>query len=543
MIASKPEKTFADYVGIALSPILIMIMIGSVMFFLLEVSYEGEYAGRLRWTIFWFVLASVLISRISIEQGSTHAGVYGAGLALATGMMISRFVNFAFGVWCFLGLIWWCASKLTWDCTLIDDDEDASGEGLLQVAQFDEHAASGMTETPVEKKSNVTRQFWKQLFRNRSEREGQPHAPGLWVVYFSLFALMIFGAGELFIPPADLARRNFGFALLWIYAAAALGLLLTTSFLGLRRYLRQRRLVMPHNIARSWIGQGAILAGGILLACLLIPRPEAEYSLTSLAGKIGSPTQAVSKNALLRDNAEELSQDSNAGGDKPGSVKDGDSPGQRTAKGQATGTKNKDAKTGKLGGAVSRTTPLGLSSGNALRWILYAVFALIAIYLLIRHGSKLLQGFRQIIRDLASFLMNLLGLRRQTPNSSGQANTTQGPRVEPRRFVSFANPFATGKASHMSMTELVCYTFEALQAWSRESGVERRPDQTPLEFARVLTSACPGIHPEAQLTIQQYVRIAYAGLVPPVDCSMLLERLWQRMNVERPAQSPSLGSR
>ena len=31
-----------------------------------------------------------------------------------------------------MGVVWWCAHKLTWDCTLIDDDEDASGEGLMQ---------------------------------------------------------------------------------------------------------------------------------------------------------------------------------------------------------------------------------------------------------------------------------------------------------------------------------------------------------------------------------------------------------------------------
>ena len=31
-----------------------------------------------------------------------------------------------------LGIVWWCAHKLTWDCTLIDEDEDASGGGLLE---------------------------------------------------------------------------------------------------------------------------------------------------------------------------------------------------------------------------------------------------------------------------------------------------------------------------------------------------------------------------------------------------------------------------
>src|SRR5258705_12656544 len=31
-----------------------------------------------------------------------------------------------------MGVVWWCADRLTWDSTVIDDDEDASGEGLMQ---------------------------------------------------------------------------------------------------------------------------------------------------------------------------------------------------------------------------------------------------------------------------------------------------------------------------------------------------------------------------------------------------------------------------
>jgi len=31
-----------------------------------------------------------------------------------------------------IGLIWWSAHKLTIDCTLIDESQDSSGEGLLR---------------------------------------------------------------------------------------------------------------------------------------------------------------------------------------------------------------------------------------------------------------------------------------------------------------------------------------------------------------------------------------------------------------------------
>src|SRR5437016_4003346 len=126
MSVSKPEQTFGDYLAIAISPILIMALVGSLVFFLLKVSYQGPYEPRLDWTLFWFVFASVLISRISIEQGAAYASVYGILLGAVTGLWLLRFIDFVLGAWCLLAIVWWCTSKLTWDCTLINEEEDAS---------------------------------------------------------------------------------------------------------------------------------------------------------------------------------------------------------------------------------------------------------------------------------------------------------------------------------------------------------------------------------------------------------------------------------
>ena len=46
---------------------------------------------------------------------------------------ISWFVNLGI-----LGLIWWCADRLTWDCTVIDERDKGSGEGLLQTVGLDD---------------------------------------------------------------------------------------------------------------------------------------------------------------------------------------------------------------------------------------------------------------------------------------------------------------------------------------------------------------------------------------------------------------------
>lgn len=308
MARSRREKTLADYVVIAISPALIMTLVGSLVFFLLELSYRGDFEMRVRWIMFWFVLGAVLVARIAIQEGREHASVFGGGLVLVVGLAVVRFVdgtNVIAVCWGLLAIIWWCAWKLTWDCTLIDEDEDASGEGLLEAAGLiggENPDAAAQSSGP---KSAAT-EFDAagvpgSTIDDRSTSRRRPHAPGRWVVYFSLAALPIFGVGQLLIPVANSAGRAFGFQLLAIYVASALGLLLTTSFLGLRRYLRQRKLQMPVAVTGAWLVMGTGLAVSLLLLALFIPRPQGgEYTLTALVDKIDAKAREASKMAVLR---------------------------------------------------------------------------------------------------------------------------------------------------------------------------------------------------------------------------------------------------
>ena len=45
----KPNKTLADYVVVAISPVLIMLLVGSLNFFLIEVLYRGPLIHGIRW--------------------------------------------------------------------------------------------------------------------------------------------------------------------------------------------------------------------------------------------------------------------------------------------------------------------------------------------------------------------------------------------------------------------------------------------------------------------------------------------------------------
>jgi hypothetical protein len=553
---SKPEKTLGDYVAIAISPVLIMSLVGSLVFFLLKLSYQGDYEGRLQWTLFWFVFASVLVSRISIEQGIASASGYGMALAAVTGVWLLRFVDFVLGAWCLLAVVWWCTSKLTWDCTLINDDEDASGEGLLQAAGLDrsssleqdlsdddakrrgKSASFDQKQRPESRGGTVS--WWRRFLRNRSETKGkgQPHAPGLWVVFFSLAALPLFGFGQALLPESDPAGRRYGFQLLVIYVASALGLLLTTSFLGLRRYLRQRHLQMPAAMAGAWVGLGTTLTVVTLFFCILLPRPDAAYSLPALVPRIVSVIQRASDYAFIRGGF----------GKGPGrELKDSEgdegwieeSRGQSAEKDlQSRGAKGNQVPRPGQSGQPSQTSMTGAPTTNFLKWVLYILFALLALYILKRNWAGLVAALKKILQDFRNLWNQLFG-RIQGSAKLDQHAAAEVPR-KPRPFASFRNPFDLGTAQRMTPAELLLYSFDALQAWAGEQNMARRSDQTPFEFAEILQENIPSVSHGVRPVVQMYVELAYASQPPAPDGIARLEELWRLMT--RPAQSAPLVS-
>ena len=667
MARKRLDKTLADYLAIAVTPVLIMLLVGSLVFFLQELFQGERYESRVRWILFWFVFGMVLISRIAIESGRAQSGMFTLGLAGVTALAIFKFVPNApwVPIGC-LAIIWWCTDKLTWDCTLIDESEDASGEGLLQVAGVDDGAdltqSSDDAEAPSANADEATdgdgqrTPLWKRLFLNVGEREGRPHAPGLWVVYFSLAALPIFGFGQTMISPRNEASRQFAFNLLLVYVAAGLGLLLLTSFLGLRRYLRQRQLQMPATMAATWVGMGATIAIGILIVALLIPRPQGDYSVVDLIDRAGDELQEAADVAFLNDDGGEgdgqrtgpasqdaeqgaaesedqqgqtggqqqgnqngeNAQESDSGQADPRSQGDGQSSGQsqqqsqsqqqqqgdsqQSGQGQQSqqqrdqrqsrqrqgsqqnqdgqqqqsqqsdsqqsgqqqsggqnqssgeqsqqqdgeqssqqadqqAAQNQDSQDapndgeGESADADSSSTPeasppdmssVFSSIGDLFKWVMYGLLAIAALWLLYVCRVSIANFFARLWNELLS----LFGRR---PAVAEAVEEVAEPEVPPRPFAAFQNPFASGAASKHSPSELVRYTFEALQAWGFENGCPRSPDQTPMEYGQQLRTRKLSFASEANDLSQLYARVAYAGYRAQTDNLALLEKLWRKL--------------
>jgi uncharacterized membrane protein YgcG len=297
----RPAKTFADYLVVAISPVLIMALVGSLAFFLVEVFYKSDMVHGVRWVMFWFVLAVVLVSRLGIEQSRSHAIGYGAALAVVTWIYLLYSHTAPVLAAVLLAITWWCAHRLTVDCTLINDDEDASGEGVLRgLWRRLEIEMSVEPLPPIPRTSPPGRIAPLQLPPGVivPKRRPPPRAPGKWVIYFSLAALPLFGFGQLFLPVDPQSRRT-GFEFLALYLAAALSLLMTTSFLGLRRYLRQRSVEMSSSIALGWVRFGVILAVAILVTALILPKPGATKTWKDFNQPISHKEHKASEYALL----------------------------------------------------------------------------------------------------------------------------------------------------------------------------------------------------------------------------------------------------
>ncbi|MFM8580947.1 MAG: DUF4129 domain-containing protein, partial [Planctomycetaceae bacterium] len=562
--------------------------------------------------------------------------------------------------------------------------------------------------------------------RDRDNREpvrasGRPQGtskPGSWVVYFSLAALPLFGLGQLLIPASDLVRRRYSFQLLVVYVAAALGLLLTTSFLGLRRYLRQRNLQMPAQITVRWLVWGGLLGLLVLGVAVLVPRPQGEYSLThwvdeidqrvaasrwavipggagegagrvmqaapprqpgggevpqgpggipnpqaQMAGADGNQAAAQpnpAANPQAAGAAEPNAPQGNTGGDgqgkgqgegqqqQPGGQGGENGQGRGTGQGQAQG-EGQGQQPGGTSGRAPQPPPSGSprdgnskpdtnrpnnpdspeghpaspkdqpgqqppSDGNPqdpaagarpqdqrapaaqnqpsprqpprppnaqpqpapadgrpgaagnppqdaqrpqagnpppaaqppvappappqppatpgfltqllqsmsqfggwFKWLFYGLLALGGVWLLIRHGGALWDLFQ-----------DLFGWKRSRADAKPAA-APAAPPAPPRPFADYANPFATGQARRMPLKELAGYSFEALEAWARDSRQPRGAEQTPSEFAQQLARRKPQWKSEVTEAADVYVQVAYAGRDPAAGPEVF-ERLWRRLD-------------
>jgi Domain of unknown function (DUF4129) len=601
MPADKPRPTLADYVTIALSPALIIVMITSLVFFLVTILYRGEFVGRLEQVLFFYIFGIVLVARISMEAGiAERAPLYGAVLAFAVWLGMWKFVDYPPDLeassWLInaglIALVWWLAYRLTYSCTYIDEKAEATGVGVLQAAGLevgstatapptDGTPSSSADSSPTPRPSSLaprsTPTWWQRYQRYRDEQK-KKNTPGVWVVYFGLAALPIFGLGQALLDVDDGERRAYTLWLMGWYVASSLGLLVTTSFLGLRRYLRQRNLKMPAAMTGAWLAVGGGLLAAFVLIGALLPRPQAEFSILNLT-PAGSKPRDASPHAMTRGNpgegegragaqkrdpkgdpvdsknSKEQGQGGKGQAKGQGDGKKGEQKGnaddqskQNQTKGDEQGNQEKQETQKKSG--ETRTSQQAASRDNretgsrmssppwlakiaqALKWIFFIVLAVAAVIFILRGGLRYLANFcdwaRRLLEALRRFWEGLF-LRRRGESSS-EAESGEQALTARQPFLAFANPFLDGRADGMLPADLVRYSFEALAAWGDENGLGRTVDETPIEFANRVAATAPKLGAETQRLGALYARVLYSqGALPPT-WREAMEKFWEQID-------------
>ncbi|MDA7916133.1 DUF4129 domain-containing protein [Verrucomicrobia bacterium] len=559
-VNGKPGKTLTDHLVSMICPLLIMAMTGSLVLFLIEIGYEenAKNVDRLRWVMFWFVVATVLIARISILQGTAYAGLYSLALGSVTLMYLHRFVGLVPLIVILIVLIWLCTHKLTWDCTFLDDDGANENSMLGEEAESD------------------TGDLGNKAEEDDSKGKRKNRRPGLWVIWFSLGALPTFGIGQALGGSDDAALKDFGFKLLAIYLAAGLGLLVATSFLNVRQYLRKHYLRMPARVSRIWLMAGGLLSLFLLVGVLLLPRPNAKYSMNSLIDQTSEMVQEASEHAFMdwggvedekvedkvasddeqgsgdakddskgSDSEDGMKKEGDEGSDSGGDGKEGEgesgegnqgkgSQGKgdgSTAESVGEGESEGEGESGEKGepqgseGEESGPTP-SPSEMPSSDWISTVVKVVLwtliiggILFFAIKNRVQLMKAIRSLIDDLLALF--------------GQKKAKIQPVPIPVKksiYADFQNPFLSGMSDRCEPEELIGYTYQAMKAFANDRLVITGEGKTPREFAEEIGDKAPEMRNEVSETAELYSRLAFTQYGLPDGYLLSLKKLWAKIS-------------
>jgi hypothetical protein len=120
------------------------------------------------------------------------------------------------------------------------------------------------------------------------------------------------------------------------------------------------------------------------------------------------------------------------------------------------------------------------------------------------------------------------------------AKRVQPELVRPRyrSFSQYKNPFFAGRNEAWPPEQILIYTYEALQVWAKEQGIEAHPARTAREFCAEVGQHCPQVSELVGPLAAFYAYAAYGRKVPPQSDLEPVKELWRRMGVPaRPAEA------
>jgi len=189
------------------------------------------------------------------------------------------------------------------------------------------------------------------------------------------------------------------------------------------------------------------------------------------------------------------------------------------------------AKGGKPGsGKQTRgvAAPSGSGAGSldkVVKFLAVIIVIALIVFMLIRLASAIRKHHRTIRERLKRMLDALRDMFKRKARAPGEAAGAEGRRYA--RLSSFANPFdAEGNLREVSAEEAARLSYQAILAFTRELGIPRREDETPLEYARRMSKALPQIRMQVQTATLMFTRVEYACKSLQADDIARMRSLW-----------------
>jgi hypothetical protein len=162
---------------------------------------------------------------------------------------------------------------------------------------------------------------------------------------------------------------------------------------------------------------------------------------------------------------------------------------------------------------------------HLFRILFVSIVGLAVAWWLIRKRDLFLQMARGFWAAVLKFFRDLFGIftfqKRRTETGANIPKSNSSP------FASYHNPFLTGGADSWTHEKIVLYSFEALQAWAEEKGIQPRPEQTAGEFCEEVGKHFPEIYSELYGLSFLYAYAAYGEPAPAKYDLAPVKDLWQ----------------
>jgi hypothetical protein len=533
-----------DFSLASIAPIFIIGMIGSLVYFVITVCYDGPFRQRLMWILGLYTLASVFVARIAIEQSRTLALGYMLALALATLFVAPQFfvvqglaaaTSFIILI-VLLAMVAYLADRITFDCTMIDERTLSSGVGILQ--------SLGLVHSERNE---------QDLTKNSSAKT-RKHNPGVWVLYFALVAIPLFGVGQFGIQiPSD---RKLAFGYLMIYLFCSLCLMTLISLLSLRKYLRERGVPMESPFAVRWLGIGFLSALSVTGLLWLVPFPtgtilsmQLPFRITSrldlmasdwgwgnegvddaqAQGQQGQGQQGQGQQGQGQQGQGQQGQGQQGQGQQgqgqqgqgqqgqgqqgqgqqgqgqQGQGQQGQGQQGQGQQGQGQQGQGQQAAPEPANQELAPKSSLSIEWNleSLLQWIAMLLLGLVALLYGVKHRAELYASWVHFCEWLRSF-----GGRKKLGADPLVQQETESPRELFPPFGTFTDPFKAGTG--MSNEQKVRYLYQALLSWGYEHKVVNRSEETPDEFVHRLGNRYADQRESLRLLGSLYSRIAYA---------------------------------